>query len=74
MEIKTKFNLGDIIWYSDSRAGLCKSTVTEIRIRIIFSSPIIHYLTEYGDIVSDKFSFASKQELIKYFTEDVQKK
>lgn len=71
MEIKTKFNLGDVIWYIDSHARLCHSIVAEIEIRVISNTPIIHNLTEYNDIVQDKFGFGSKKELIDFFTKDV---
>jgi hypothetical protein len=76
MEVKTKFNAGDSVFFIDNKTkkAVCRkidyiSVTADKRVRVAYAFvEKDSYKTEY---VEEEFCFATKQELLNYITSDL---
>lgn len=66
MNIKTKHNIGDAVWFLDDyRAQCCKITGVDVQV-LGTSKPFVQYRFCVFPPVKEEYVFKSKEELIKY--------
>lgn len=71
MEIKTKFNNGDEVWYVDSQSRICNARIIKMEIKLFATDPIVFINTDIGDELLEDYAFATKEELKDYILNHV---
>lgn len=71
MEIQTKFNNGDEVWYVDSQSRVCNARITKMVINVFGLDHVVFINTDIGDELLEDYAFATKEALKNYILEDV---